>query len=92
MEFAEAFGITLRRLRLSKGLTQEAFYTIVSESYVSKLEKGKRTPTWSLVTEMALILDIDPLALLTLAVAEQRQVDAAELAETVALGVKEHLK
>ncbi|MFJ3466661.1 helix-turn-helix domain-containing protein [Pseudomonas sp. NPDC090201] len=89
MEFSEAFGITLRRLRLAKGLTQEAFYTVVSESYVSKLERGKRTPTWLLVTEIALILDVDPLALLTLAVAEQRQVDALALVDTVASGVKE---
>lgn len=92
MEFAEAFGITLRRLRLSKGLTQEAFYSIVSESYVSKLEKGKRTPTWPLVTEIALVLGIDPLTLITLAVAEQRQVDAVGLADTVSLSVKNLLE
>lgn len=91
MEFQEAFGVTLRRLRLSKGLTQEAFYDIVSESYVSKLEKGKRTPTWALVTEIARILDIDPLTLITLAVAEQRHVDPRELADKVALGVKKLL-
>lgn len=88
MEFQEAFGITLRRLRLSKGLTQEAFYDVVSESYVSRLEKGKRTPTWALVTEIALILEMDPLTLITLAVAEQRQVDVSELADNVALEVK----
>jgi len=88
VEFQEAFGITLRRLRLSKGLTQEAFYDVVSESYVSRLEKGKRTPTWALVTEIALILEMDPLTLITLAVAEQRQVDVSELADNVALEVK----
>ncbi|KMY03611.1 hypothetical protein V476_21765 [Pseudomonas syringae KCTC 12500] len=88
MEFQEAFGITLRRLRLSKGLTQEAFYDVVSESYVSRLEKGKRTPTWALMTEIALVLEMDPLILITLAVAEQRQVNASELADSVALGVK----
>ncbi|MGF6091619.1 helix-turn-helix domain-containing protein [Pseudomonas sp. 18173] len=88
MEFQQAFGFTLRRLRLAKGLTQEAFYDIVSESYVSKLENGKRTPTWGLVTEIASILEVDPLVLITLVVAEQRGLDAKILAEGVVQGVE----
>ena len=88
MEFQQAFGITLRRLRLAKGLTQEAFYDIVSESYISKLENGRKTPTWSLVSEIATILQIEPLVLITMAVAEQRDVDALVLAERVAEFIK----
>jgi transcriptional regulator with XRE-family HTH domain len=88
LEFQKAFGNTLRRLRLAKGLTQEAFYDIVSESYVSKLENGHKTPSWSLIVEIAKVLQVEPLVLITIAVAEQRDVEAVALAEQVAQDIK----
>ncbi|OHD05623.1 helix-turn-helix domain-containing protein [Sphingopyxis sp. RIFCSPHIGHO2_12_FULL_65_19] len=59
-------GLNFRRLRLSKGLTQEqaADLTGASQQYISGLERGRRNPTVLTLHELTGPLDAEPLDLL----------------------------
>lgn len=61
-EFAKA----LKTLRLARGLSQEDFGFVSSRTYVSSLERGNYSPTLNKVDELAEVLDVHPLVLLTL--------------------------
>ena len=67
MGLATDFGANVRRERLDKGVTLEAFAHDVglSYSYVGELERGKRNPTLKVVELIASSLKTDPLKLLT---------------------------
>ncbi|KTE46616.1 MULTISPECIES: helix-turn-helix domain-containing protein [unclassified Sphingopyxis] len=66
-------GLNFRRLRLSKGLTQEqaADATGVSQQYISGLERGRRNPTVLTLHELSGPLGAAPVDLL-------RMVDEAD--------------
>lgn len=59
-------GLNFRRLRLSKGLTQEqaADATGVSQQYISGLERGRRNPTVLTLHELSGPLGAKPVDLL----------------------------
>ena len=61
--FAEA----LKYARNASDLSQEAFSLVSSRTYVSSLERGKKSPTLSKVDQLADVMDIHPLTVLTLA-------------------------
>jgi transcriptional regulator with XRE-family HTH domain len=65
MELQIAFGQALRRQRRAKGLSQEAFTTVSSRTYLSQLERGLKNPTLDKVEELATTMGIHPLTLLT---------------------------
>lgn len=61
------FPQALKTARNARGLSQEAFSQVSSRTYVSSLERGLKTPTLSKVDELAEVMDIHALTLLTLA-------------------------
>lgn len=65
MEQGKAFGIALKRYRIRAGLSQEAFSTVSSRTYISTLERGLKNPTLDKVNEIASALMVHPLTLLT---------------------------
>jgi transcriptional regulator with XRE-family HTH domain len=65
MELGKAFGVTLKRYRVRAGLSQEAFSTVSSRTYISTLERGLKNPTLDKVNEIASTLSVHPLTLLT---------------------------
>ena len=65
MEPGKAFGITLKRYRIRAGLSQEAFSTVSSRTYISTLERGLKNPTLDKLNEIASALSVHPLTLLT---------------------------
>ncbi len=65
MELGKAFGITLKRYRVRAGLSQEAFSTVSSRTYISTLERGLKNPTLDKVNEIASALSVHPLTILT---------------------------
>jgi len=65
MELGKAFGVTLKRYRIRAGLTQEAFSTVSSRTYISTLERGLKNPTLDKVNEIASELSVHPLTMLT---------------------------
>jgi len=61
-----AFGLVLRRLRESKGLSQEelADQCSIHRTYVSQLERGLKSPTLRLVWKICASLEVSPLSLI----------------------------
>lgn len=61
-EFAKA----LKSVRLVRRLSQEDFGFVSSRTYVSSLERGNYSPTLNKVDDLAEVLGVHPLVLLTL--------------------------
>lgn len=57
----------LRVVRSARGLTQEDFGVVSSRTYMSGLERGVKNPTLRKIDEIASVMDVHPLTLLTLA-------------------------
>jgi transcriptional regulator with XRE-family HTH domain len=59
-ELRERFGITVRRLRLAAGLSQEAlaFAAGVERNFVSRIETGSSQPTITTIERLAKALDM----------------------------------
>ena len=66
IKYQNSFSQALKTARRARGLSQEAFSQVSSRTYVSTLERGLKTPTISKVDELAEVLDMHPLTLLTL--------------------------
>lgn len=62
----QQLGRNLRRLRLQRDLSQEAFADLlhVHRTYIGGLERGERNPSLRVVERLAERLDIEPLELL----------------------------
>lgn len=62
MDICKRLGRNVRRLRLAKGLSQEAyaFEAGIHRTYVSDIERGARNPTIKVVDKLAKPLGIDP--------------------------------
>jgi transcriptional regulator with XRE-family HTH domain len=67
MELKEAFARSLRHIRKQRGLTQEDFSTLSSRTYLSSLERGLKSPTIEKLEELAIVMSVHPLTLLTAA-------------------------
>ncbi len=70
MNYKIAFGRVFRRLRLQRGLTQEAFDPAASVRYVRNLEKGEYSPSISVVRGLCEVLDVSPVLLVAMVEAE----------------------
>jgi len=62
-----AIGKSLKYLRTAKSLTQEDFFEVSGRTYISQIERGVKVPTIDKVDELAEVLGIHPLSLLTAA-------------------------
>ena len=60
------FSAALKSAREAHGLTQEAFDLASSRTYISSLERGLKSPTLKKVDELAEVIGVHPLTLLTL--------------------------
>jgi transcriptional regulator with XRE-family HTH domain len=68
MDLRQVFAANLRRLRHTKGLSQEdlAYEADVNRSYMSKLEKGASYPGLEIIGKLADVLEVEPAELLRL--------------------------
>lgn len=66
MALAQTFGLNVRRVRVSKGMTLEvlAHEVGLSYSYVGEVERGRRNPTLRVVERIAEALNVKPIELL----------------------------
>jgi transcriptional regulator with XRE-family HTH domain len=57
---AQLFGVTLRRIRTKRGLTQErvAELTGISTNFVSELERGLKAPGLVVIVRLSKALDV----------------------------------
>jgi transcriptional regulator with XRE-family HTH domain len=65
MELEQAFGRALRFHRIRAGLPQEGFSLVSSRTYMSTLERGLKSPTLIKIQEIASVIDVHPLSILT---------------------------
>jgi len=61
-----AFAKALKNTRKSRGLTQEDFSDVSSRTYLSMLERGKKSPTLDKIQIIAQTIGIHCLSLITL--------------------------
>lgn len=61
-----AFAKALKITRKSRGLTQEDFSDVSSRTYLSMLERGKKSPTLDKIHTIAQTIGIHCLSLMTL--------------------------
>jgi transcriptional regulator with XRE-family HTH domain len=68
MDLRDVFATNLRRLRNSKGLSQDdlAYEAEMSRSYLSQLEKGAFYASLKIIGKLATVLDVEPAELLKL--------------------------
>jgi len=64
-QLSHAFGRALKEIRKARGLTQEDFSLVSSRTYLSSLERGRKSPTLRKVEDLARAIGIHPLSLLT---------------------------
>lgn len=84
MDIKEAFAAALKRARTAKRLTQEDFSNVSSRTYVSTLERGLKNPTLDKIEDLASVMRLHPLTLITLAyMIERNDTDSAELLSLV---------
>jgi len=60
MEVSKAFGVALRKLRLSQGLTQEqlGFEADLRRTFISSLELGEKKPSLETIYQLATAFDL----------------------------------
>ena len=68
MDLRQIFAANLRRLRHTRGLSQEdlAYEADVNRTYMSKLEKGASYPGLEIIGKLADVLEVEPAELLRL--------------------------
>jgi len=66
MDVAQAFAKALKQARRAQGLTQEDFSEVSSRTYVSSLERGKKSLTIEKIDALASAMEIHPLTLMLL--------------------------
>jgi DNA-binding XRE family transcriptional regulator len=71
---AHAFGQALRAVRSAQGFTQEklAQRCQFNRTYLSLLEGGRRTPTFTMIIKLGHALNVDPMELFASALANLR--------------------
>ena len=74
------FGQALKAVRLAKDITQEKFDAVSNRTYVSALERGLKQPTLQKIDELAGVLGVHPLSLLTLCYLKRPTAASAEKA------------
>ena len=72
---ARAFGLALRAARNERGMSQEdvAAECEFDRTYPSLLERGRRSPTFFVIVQLARALRMEPVALFGQAVARLRR-------------------
>jgi transcriptional regulator with XRE-family HTH domain len=76
MDIKDAFAAALKQARTAKRLTQEDFSNVSSRTYVSTLERGLKNPTLDKIEDLAGVMRLHPLTLITLAyMIERNEID-----------------
>lgn len=83
MGLLERFGAGLQKARKSRRLTQEDFSVVSSRTYLSSLERGLKSPTIVKLEELASVIGVHPLSLLTLAYLPATYEERRELCDRI---------
>lgn len=61
-----SIGKGIRSARLARNLSQEDFVAVSGRTYISELERGTKTPTVTKIDQLAAMMRLHPLTVLTL--------------------------
>lgn len=67
MKPRSTIGAAVKQVRVARLLTQEDFVGISGRTYIGALERGEKMPTLRKIEQLAGVLGIHPLTLITLA-------------------------
>ncbi len=82
----------IRAARLSRNLSQEEFVAVSGRTYVSEIERGAKTPTITKIDQLAAVMRLHPLTVLTLGYCKTpNQREAAAVMAKVSLEIHEVL-
>lgn len=77
------FPRALRTLRKVRDLSQEDFDKVSGRTYISALERGVKDPTLGKIEQLALVMNVHPLTLMTVAYASGSTADLDRLLSEV---------
>lgn len=83
MDYRQALGVSLRRVRKSRGLTQEAFTSVSSRTHMSELERGVIGITVEKLIEIAEVMEVHPLTVLLDSFSSYEEVAAETLLKRI---------
>lgn len=89
MDYRQALGVSLRRVRKSRGLTQEAFTSVSSRTHMSELERGVIGITVEKLIEIAEVMEVHPLTVLLGSFSSYEGVAPERLLEQIAQEYRE---
>ncbi|CEG52162.1 helix-turn-helix domain-containing protein [Stutzerimonas kunmingensis] len=89
MDFRQALGMSLRRVRKSRGLTQEAFSSVSSRTHMSELERGVIGITVEKLIEIADVMGVHPLTVLLDSFSSYEGVTSERLLKQIAREITE---
>ncbi len=84
MDYRQALGFSLRKIRKAQGLTQEAFTCVSSRTHISELERGVIGITVEKLIEIANVLGVHPLTLLLDSFGSYEGVNPEEILKNIA--------
>jgi transcriptional regulator with XRE-family HTH domain len=92
MKIVEELGSALKLVRIRKGQTQEDFGNVSSRTYMSVLENGRKSPSVKKIDELAHVMGVHPLTILTLAYMSLEKKDFENLNALIAQEIKDLTK
>ncbi|MGE6193474.1 helix-turn-helix domain-containing protein [Stutzerimonas stutzeri] len=84
MDYRQALGSSLRRIRKARGLSQESFMSISSRAHISMLERGLKGVTIEKMIEIAEVMEVHPLTVLLDSFSNYEGVTAERLLNQIA--------
>mgnify|MGYP002129835422 FL=1 len=82
----------LKTIRKARGLSQEAFSDVSSRTYMSSLERDRKSPTLNKLAELCEVMQVHPVTLLALAYAGKSPQRAEQLLTQVRQELEAMLK
>lgn len=64
MDYRQELGLSLRKIRMARGLSQESFVGVSGRTYISEVERGLKGITVEKVIEIAEVMQVHPMTIL----------------------------
>ncbi len=88
MDYRQALGSSLRKIRKARGLSQESFADVSGRAHISELERGVIGITVEKLIELAEVMDVHPLTLLLDSFSRYEDESPARLLKQIAKELK----
>ncbi|WP_339461331.1 helix-turn-helix domain-containing protein [Pseudomonas sp. EA_105y_Pfl2_R69] len=89
MDYRQALGSSMRKIRKARGLSQESFADVSSRGHISELERGVIGITVEKLIELAEVMQVHPMTVLLDSFSQYDDVMPARLLEQIAEELKQ---